>query len=461
MTGSPNLLTTIFAFLLVLGPLVLIHELGHYLVGRLFGVKADAFSIGFGKEIAGWTDRRGTRWKLSALPLGGYVQFAGDMNPASAPSAGEDGLTAEERSHTFHVKPLWQRALIVFAGPLTNFALCVLILAGFVYAHGRLVAEPEVVGFSETSAARSAGMKIGDRITAIDGSPVASVTDIPEHTVYFPGKTVNVTVQREGRTVVLPVKLANEEVSDNFGNRARIGDIGLDFAVPVVSGIMDDSPAEHAGMKVGDRIVALGETSIDSFREVPPLVMPKAGATTTVTVLRKGEAHVLPITIGSAVQKDEKGRSVTVGRIGVESGFGRLEPVGPIEALGIGVDRSFDLMGTIVTGIRQIVTGDRSVRELGGPIKIAKYSGEQFSLGWEPFVGFVAMISINLAFINLLPIPGLDGGHLAFYAAELVRRKPLGLRSQEWAIRTGVALVLALMLFVTVNDLASLPIFGG
>lgn len=461
MTGSPNLLTTIFAFLLVLGPLVLIHELGHYLVGRLFGVKADAFSIGFGKEIAGWTDRRGTRWKLSALPLGGYVQFAGDMNPASAPSAGEDGLTAEERSHTFHVKPLWQRALIVFAGPLTNFALCVLILAGFVYAHGRLVAEPEVVGFSETSAARSAGMKIGDRITAIDGSPVASVTDIPEHTVYFPGKTVNVTVQREGRTVVLPVKLANEEVSDNFGNRARIGDIGLDFAVPVVSGIMDDSPAEQAGMKVGDRIVALGETSIDSFREVPPLVMPKAGAKTTVTVLRKGEAHVLPITIGSAVQKDEKGRSVTVGRIGVESGFGRLEPVGPIEALGIGVDRSFDLMGTIVTGIRQIVTGDRSVRELGGPIKIAKYSGEQFSLGWEPFVGFVAMISINLAFINLLPIPGLDGGHLAFYAAELVRRKPLGLRSQEWAIRTGVALVLALMLFVTVNDLASLPIFGG
>ncbi|MDF2637052.1 MAG: regulator [Novosphingobium lindaniclasticum] len=461
MTGSPNLLTTIFAFLLVLGPLVLIHELGHYLVGRLFGVKADAFSIGFGKEIAGWTDRRGTRWKLSALPLGGYVQFAGDMNPASAPSAGEDGLTAEERSHTFHVKPLWQRALIVFAGPLTNFALCVLILAGFVYAHGRLVAEPEVVGFSETSAARSAGMKIGDRITAIDGSPVASVTDIPEHTVYFPGKTVNVTLQREGRTVVLPVKLANEEVSDNFGNRARIGDIGLDFAVPVVSGIMDDSPAEHAGMKVGDRIVALGETSIDSFREVPPLVMPKAGAKTTVTVLREGEAHVLPITIGSAVQKDEKGRSVTVGRIGVESGFGRLEPVGPIEALGIGVDRSFDLMGTIVTGIRQIVTGDRSVRELGGPIKIAKYSGEQFSLGWEPFVGFVAMISINLAFINLLPIPGLDGGHLAFYAAELVRRKPLGLRSQEWAIRTGVALVLALMLFVTVNDLASLPIFGG
>ncbi|TCU61959.1 regulator of sigma E protease [Novosphingobium sp. PhB57] len=461
MTGSPNLLTTIFAFLLVLGPLVLIHELGHYLVGRLFGVKADAFSIGFGKEIAGWTDRRGTRWKLSALPLGGYVQFAGDMNPASAPRAGEDGLTAEERTRTFHVKPLWQRALIVFAGPLTNFVLCVLILAGFVYAHGRLIADPEVVGFSETSAAKVAGVQIGDRIVAIDGNRIGSVTDIPEHTVYFPGKNVELVVDREGRSVVLPVTLAGDEVSDDFGNKARIGDLGLDFAVPVVSGFMGDSPAEQAGMKVGDRIVAVGETPISSFREVPPLIMPMPGARTTITVMREGQAHVLPMTIGSAIQKDAQGRQETVGRIGVQSGFGRLEPVGPVAALGIGVDRSFALMGTIVTGIRQIVTGDRSVRELGGPIKIAKYSGEQFSLGWEPFVGFVAMISINLAFINLLPIPGLDGGHLAFYAAELVRRKPLGLRSQEWAIRTGVALVLALMVFVTVNDLASLPIFGG
>jgi len=461
LTGSPNLLTTIFAFLLVLGPLVLIHELGHYLVGRLFGVKADAFSIGFGKEIAGWTDRRGTRWKLSALPLGGYVQFAGDMNPASAPSAGEDGLTAEERARTFHVKPLWQRALIVFAGPLTNFVLCVLILAGFVYAHGRLIADPEVVGFSETSAAKVAGVQIGDRIVAIDGNRIGSVTDIPEHTVYFPGKNVELVVDREGRSVVLPVTLAGDEVSDDFGNKARIGDLGLDFAVPVVSGFMGDSPAEQAGMKVGDRIVAVGETPISSFREVPPLIMPMPGARTTITVMREGQAHVLPMTIGSAIQKDAQGRQETVGRIGVQSGFGRLEPVGPVAALGIGVDRSFALMGTIVTGIRQIVTGDRSVRELGGPIKIAKYSGEQFSLGWEPFVGFVAMISINLAFINLLPIPGLDGGHLAFYAAELVRRKPLGLRSQEWAIRTGVALVLALMVFVTVNDLASLPIFGG
>lgn len=461
MTGSPNLLTTIFAFLLVLGPLVLIHELGHYLVGRLFGVKADAFSIGFGKEIAGWTDRRGTRWKLSALPLGGYVQFAGDMNPASAPSAAEDGLTPQERARTFHVKPLWQRALIVLAGPLINFLLCVLILAGFVYANGRLIADAEVAGFSESSAAKQAGLRVGDRIVAIDGNRIGSITDIPEHTVYFPNKTVNVVVDRDGRNVTLPVKLSGEEVSDRFGNKARIGDIGIDFAVPVVSGFFGDSPAEAAGMEIGDRIVAVDGVGVTSFLQVPPLIMSRAGQKVTITVMRKGEAHVLPMTIGSATQTGSNGRTETIGRIGIQSGFGRREAVGPVQALGIGVERSFATMGTMITGIRQIIVGDRSVRELGGPIKIAKYSGEQFTLGWEPFVGFVAMISINLAFINLLPIPGLDGGHLAFYAAELVRRKPLGLRSQEWAIRTGVALVLALMLFVTVNDLASLPIFGG
>lgn len=462
MTGSPNLLTTIFAFLLLLGPLVLVHELGHYLVGRLFGVKANAFSIGFGKELFGWTDRRGTRWKLSLVPLGGYVQFAGDMNPASAPSAAEDGLTPAERAQTFHVKPLWQRALIVFAGPLTNFLVCVLILAAFAWANGKLVADPEVAGFSPHSAAQAAGLAVGDRIVAIDGAAIASASEIGRHTDFFPGKTVKVTVTREGKPLTLPVKLAAEEVSDEFGNKATLGDLGIDFAAPVVSGFFGgDSPARAAGMQVGDRIVAVGGTGVTSFRQVQDLVVGNPGKAITVTVMRHGAAHVLPLTVASQTVTDAKGVSRTIGRIGVQSGVGRLEKVGPVEALGLGVDRSFMIMGNMVTGIRQIFTGDRSVRELGGPIKIARYSGEQFSLGWGAFTFFAAMISINLAFINLLPIPGLDGGHLAFYAAELVRRKPLDVRSQEWAIRTGVAFVLALMLFVTVNDLASLPIFGG
>ncbi|WP_395327073.1 RIP metalloprotease RseP [Novosphingobium sp. BL-8H] len=461
MTGSPNLLTTIFAFLLALGPLVLVHELGHYLVGRLFGVKANAFSIGFGKEIAGWTDKRGTRWKLSALPLGGYVQFAGDMNPASAPSAAEDGLTPEERAQTFHVKPLWQRALIVFAGPLTNILVCVLILAAFAWINGKIVADPDVAGFASHSAAQTAGIEVGDRIVSIDGARISSPFDVAQHTDFFPGKTVNVTILRDGRQSTVPVKLASEEVSDEFGNKATLGDLGIDFVAPIVGGFSEDSPARAAGAEVGDRIVAVGNTGVTSFRQVQDIVTAIPGKATTVTVMRQGEAHVLPLVVGRHTVADKQGRSTTIGLIGVQSGAGRIEKVGAVEALGLGVDRTIMFAGNMVTGIRQIIAGDRSVRELGGPIKMAKYSGEQFSLGWSAFTFFAAMISINLAFINLLPIPGLDGGHLAFYAAELVRRKPLDVRSQEWAIRTGVAFVLALMLFVTVNDLASLPIFGG
>lgn len=371
MLQSPSLLMTVAAFLLVLGPLVVIHELGHYLVGRWFGVRADAFSVGFGRELAGWTDRRGTRWKLCALPLGGYVQFAGDMNAASMPAAAPDNLTETERAGLFHFKPLWQRSLIVLAGPLTNLLFAVAIFAAFNLAYGRVVAAPQVAEFSENSAAQAAGVRLGDRIAAIDGTEIADFTDIPEHVVPYPGRTVSLTVERGGERIVIPVRIAAAVESDEFGNEARVGRLGI----------------------------AAGEPS--------------------------------------------------------------LVPVGPVEAVSLGFSQSFGIMRMMATGIGQIFAGDRSVRELGGPIKIAKYSGEQLSLGWSQFVGFTALISINLAFINLLPIPALDGGHLAFYAAEAVRRKPLGQRSQEWAFRTGLALVLALMVFVTFNDISSLPIFGG
>lgn len=372
MFDSPNLLIYVLAFLLVLGPLVLVHELGHYLVGRWFGVKAEAFSIGFGKEIAGWTDKRGTRWKLSVLPLGGYVQFAGDMNPASIPD--KDALAAvpeEKRAEQFHLKPLWQRSLIVLAGPVTNLLVAVLIFAAFFMAYGKPVTEPVIDRFAEQSAARDAGIEAGDKIVAIDGNEVSDFNQVRRYVFPYPGRTVDVAVERDGERLVLPVEIAEVVETDRFGNEARIGLIGVSFS------------------------------------------------------------------------------------------GGRLEPVGVVEALGLGVRDSVQTIELILTGLGQIVTGERSVKELGGPVKIAKYSGEQLTLGALAFVSFIAMISINLAFINLLPIPTLDGGHLAFYAAEAVRRKPIGPRGQEWAFRTGLALVLALMLFVTVNDIAQLPVFGG
>lgn len=371
MTESPSILVMIIGFLLVLGPLVTVHELGHYLVGRWCGVKATAFSIGFGKELCGWTDRRGTRWKLSALPLGGYVQFAGDMNPASQPSAEWLALPEAERAQTFQSKTLWQRALIVAAGPFTNFAVAVAILAAFNFAYGKMVVPPVIGGVVEQSAAAKAGLKAGDRIVAVDGKTVSTFDDLRNNVVPNPGYDMVLTVKRDDRA------------------------FDVAFRVPTV------------------------------------------------------------------VERDRFGNEFRVGRLGVASVAGELREVGPVEAVTLGVRQTGDIVAMMVNGIVQIATGRRSVDELGGPIKIAKYSGEQLTLGWREFAYFVALISINLAFINLLPIPALDGGHLAFYAVEAVRRKPLGQRSQEWAFRTGMALMLALMLFVTINDLISLPIFGS
>ena len=379
MFDSPNLLIYILAFALVLGPLVLVHELGHYLVGRWFGVKAEAFSIGFGKEMAGWTDRRGTRWKLSALPLGGYVQFAGDMNPASIPDQEAlEGVSPEARDEQFHLKPLWQRSLIVLAGPVTNLLVAVLIFAAFFMIYGKPVPgdvenESVVTGYAEQSPAREAGIRIGDRVVAVDDVETATYREVQREIFYRPGTEITVFVIRDGERVGVPVTTMREGVTDEFGNTSDIGLIGI-----------------------------MAEPSPPNF-----------------------------------------------------------VPVGPVEAVGMAGRQSVMIVDMMITGIGQIITGTRSVKELGGPIKIAKYSGEQMTLGALAFVNFIALISLNLAFINLLPIPTLDGGHLAFYAAEAVRRKPIGPRGQEWAFRTGLALVLALMLFVTVNDIASLPLFGG
>ncbi len=361
MFESPPVWMWIAGFLLVLGPLVTLHELGHYLVGRWFGVQAHAFSIGFGKELAGWTDRQGTRWKLSALPLGGYVQFKGDMNPASAPDP-----DAPKEEGSFHHAALWKRALIVFAGPAMNILITLAIFASFNLAYGKVDAAAEVGGFSDVSVAREAGLEMGDVILAVDGKTTPDFNALSRETLMHPGRPVVLTIERGGRQFDVPVTIGDVTETDRFGNTSRIGRLGIMAAEP----------------------------------------------------------DIVPVGVG--------------------------------EALLLSVDQSVALVDMMVTGIGQIVTGDRSLEELGGPVKIAKFSGEQLSLGMLAFANFAALISLNLAFINLLPIPALDGGHLAFYAAEAVRRKPVGPRGQEWAYRAGIALVLMLMLIVTVNDVVSL-----
>jgi regulator of sigma E protease len=448
-------------FLLLLGPLITLHELGHYLVGRWFGVKADAFSVGFGSEIAGFTDRRGTRWKLAILPLGGYVQFAGDMNPASQPSQEWLDLPEEERAMTFQSKPLWQRALIVAAGPLTNLFLAVAIVAGFALAFGRPVGVAEVAGFAPQSDARSAGVALGDTILAIDDHQIDNFSEVAERVAIRGGHTVSLTVERNGKRLRIPVKLRQQVFRDEFGNQSRAADLGVDFVPAKVGGVVARSPASKAGLKPGDVITAVDGTKVSGFEELADSLARMPGKTVAISAVRNGQALVFPVQLNSVAARNAAGKTIKVGQLGVEAGYGKVVRVSLPEALAIGWQQSVETIRMEAAGLGQILTGNRPVKELGGPLKIAKFSGEQLSLGWRNFVGFVALISINLAFINLLPIPALDGGHLAFYAAEAVRRKPASPRSQEWAFRTGIAFVLALMLFVTINDIVSLPIFGS
>ncbi len=369
MTENPGFLITILAFVLVLGPLVFVHEMGHYLVGRWFGVKADTFSIGFGKEIAGWTDKRGTRWKVGALPLGGYVQFAGDMDPSSSQSQAWLELPAEERNRTFQSKALYQRALIVFAGPAINFIFAILILGGFAAINGEVVQPPVAQAIQPGSAAAKAGLQGGDIIRSVDGESIGDFNDLRQRVVLRPDETITVTYARGGEVRATKVRIGTRIERDRFGNEFRLGQLGI-------------APG--------------GFTT----RPVPLYEAPLAGVRETGNILR--------------------------------------------------------FMGD---SISQIVTGRRSVKELGGPLTIARVSGEQFVAGPQQFIFFIALISINLGFINLLPVPMLDGGHLMFYAAEAVRRKPASPRVMEWAFRGGLAVVLALMLLVTANDLVSFGLF--
>jgi regulator of sigma E protease len=364
MLEQPPIWLILIAFICALGPLVFIHELGHYLVGRWFGVGAEVFSIGFGREIIGWNDRRGTRWKIGWLPLGGYVRFVGDMNPASAPAVGGEDVPEELRASSFHYKPVWQRFLIVLAGPVANFLLAILIIASFFTIFGS--PQSNIVGLvAPNSAAAQAGIQPGDRILSISGRETETFNDIKNFVVLRPSQKVVLELQRGETILRASTTIQKDVITDEFGQKFERGLLGI-------------SPSDTS-----------------------------------------------------------------------------LERVSVVEAVPLATVATARLTRMMVEVVGQIISGQRSPKELGGPLKIAQITGQQASLGSLQFVSLIAMLSINLGFINLLPVPLLDGGHLFFYAVEAVRRRPVSLQVQEWAFRGGLAAILALVAFTTINDLDS------
>lgn len=365
MIQNPGFLLTVLAFVAVIGPLVFVHELGHYLVGRWCGVKAEAFSIGFGPELFAWVDKRGTRWRIAALPLGGYVKFKGDMNAASMTDPAWLQLPAAERAQSFPAKPLWQRAAIVAAGPAINFLFAILILATFAFVHGES-RTPAVAGMVQPgSAAAQAGIQAGDRIVSLGGREMATFDDIRLYAQIRPGEPVAIVIERAGQTFERQGKVGSVTEDDGFGNTFQIGRLGLAPGDPVI------------------------------------------------------------------------------------------ESVSLLRAPAVAVERTGQIVRTMVETMGQIVSGGRSVKELGGPLKIAQVSGQAATMGLESFIFFAALISINLGFINLLPIPMLDGGHLLFYGIEAIQRRPVSEKVQEWAYKSGLAVLLTMMVLVTFNDLSS------
>lgn len=366
-----NIIYYIIPFLIVLTIVVFFHELGHFLVARWNGVKCDAFSVGFGPEIFGFNDRYDTRWKFCAIPLGGYVKFAGDANAASVPDFDKtNSMTDEEKAGSFLHKTVGQRAAVVAAGPIANFILAILIFAASFMILGKYVSEPLVTGLQEDGAAKAAGFKKGDVVVSIDGAQITSFTDIPPIVAPNPGREMLFVVKRNGVEREIRVTPKQIEREDRFGDTQKIGVVGI------------ISSAEEA----------------------------------------KGE----------------------------------IVKSGPIQALGQGVGQTWFIITSTMTYLKDIVTGQHSADQLGGPIRIAKVSGDVATLGLGALLNLAAVLSVSIGLLNLFPIPMLDGGHLVFYAYEAIAGKPMSERAQEIGYRIGLSMVLMLMVFATWNDITQI-----
>lgn len=361
------LLSYVVPFLAVLTVIVFVHEMGHYLVARWNGVAIDAFSIGFGKELVGWNDRHGTRWKISAIPLGGYVRFTGDMNAASVPDP--EALSKVDPAvapHLFANKNVWQRIAVVAAGPLANVILTFLILYALLLGYGRYTIPPVISGVVPGSVAEAAGLEPGDIIVSVDGYVVRGFEDFQRLVATSPERPVTIELDRgsASETVVLVPEAV--DVEDRFGNNQRIGRIGVSRDVE--------------------------ETDVTLYRP------------------------------------------------------------GPVEAIGMTVEEIRFIIQRTAAFLGDFFVGRGDVEQLGGPVKVAKVSGEVATLGIVALINLTALLSLNIGIFNLLPVPMLDGGHLLYYLVEAVRGRPLSMRVQEMGFRFGFALVLALMVFTLFND---------
>ncbi|HEX4301789.1 MAG TPA: RIP metalloprotease RseP [Rhizomicrobium sp.] len=440
------------AFIFLITTVVFFHELGHFSVARFFGVRVETFSIGFGRGMVKWTDKKGTLWKIGWIPLGGFVKFFGDADGASTPDReGVAAMTPAERAVAFPFKPVWQRALIVVAGPVANFILAFVMLAGLMMIHGRVVIPPVVGKIAPHSPAQIAGLHMGDRIVSIDGSAVSTFGEIEQIVSLSANQRLPIMLDRGASRLTLWATPHEITITDPFKNKQRIGDLGFNPpGPPLIESVSPGTPAQRAGIRPGDRFVSVNGQSVIDTEDVRNIVSTHAGRDLVLVMSRGGK----PVTLhATPIRNDQK-----EGILGISFvAQGTLQRLGPLEAAGAAVGAVEDIMSLTFRSREQLFRGNTS--QLSGPIGILKISGQVASVSFLWLIQLAALISVSIGLVNLFPIPLLDGGHLLYYAFEGVLGRPLGERAQDVGFRLGLAVVLGIFLLATWNDLVRLNLF--
>lgn len=456
------MITTILSFVIVIGILILIHELGHFVVARWAGVGVERFSIGFGPVLLRWRGKE-TEYVLSAIPMGGYVKMMGEENPLEAGAA----LPFDPKK-AFALKPLWARFLIVFAGPGMNFVLAAVIFAAVLATVGRPVWPAAVGKVTQGSPAAAAGLRTGDVVTALDGRPVSYWEDLERAVAESDGRPLTLQVRRGDETQAATLTPRRKSVTDPIFKEPRdVWDIGAGpQLIPQISSVAADSPAARAGIAAGDVVVAVAGQPVYTPEELVEAIRSRPGQPFDVTVERDGKQLSLSVTPEATKEKSPTGEETVVGKIqaGIATKAVRFEAYNPVVAVGHGVERTWDMTVLTVKGLWKLVSRQIDSSNIGGPIQIATEAGRQAKEGVGSLALFTAIISVNLAVLNLLPVPMLDGGHLFFFVIEAVMGRPLSVKKREAAQQLGFVLLMLLMVYALWNDLNRLGafrLFGG
>jgi len=447
-----SLIQTIIAFIVALGVLIVVHEYGHYLVARLCGVKVLRFSVGFGRPLALW--RRGpdgTEWVIAAVPFGGYVKMLDEREGPVAP---------QELARAFNRQSVWRRFAIVLAGPVFNFLFAILVYAGL-FMYGLPEARPVLGDPPVGSAAATAGLKKGDTVRAIEGEPVETWQELRWRVLQaaLQRQTLRLEVVNErGHLGEATLDLRNfpaDDVASDALDRVglRLNRPPLD---PVLGQVVGGGPADRAGLVAGERIVRADGKPVDSWEVLVAAIRARPGKPLALLVEKDGATRTVEVIPDSIAAGDTH-----IGRIGAaphippshaEKMLIRVQ-YGPLDSLGRATAKTWDISLFSLKMLGKMLLGEVSWKHLSGPVTIADFAGQSAQMGWISYLTFLALISISLGVLNLLPIPLLDGGHLMYYAVEIIKGAPVSERAMELGQRVGLALLLVMMAFAFYNDL--------